>query len=111
MVLWFCTCCGNLLKFVQHPEGNRFACPTCPYIYKIKKPIRRRTYFEGPARETVIVDTESKWMGVDSTDERCPKCSHPRAFFRQVQIRSGDEPMTQIYRCCNHECAHTWRID
>ena len=28
----------------------------------------------------------------------CPKCSHNKAFFMQVQIRSGDEPMTTFYK-------------
>jgi DNA-directed RNA polymerase subunit M/transcription elongation factor TFIIS len=29
---------------------------------------------------------------------RCPKCSHEKAFFMQVQIRSADEPMTIFYK-------------
>ena len=41
--------------------------------------------------------------------EPCPKCSHPRAYFRQHQIRSADEPMTIFFKCCNPECGHNWR--
>ena len=32
----------------------------------------------------------------------CPKCSHNKAFFMQVQIRSGDEPMTTFYKARAH---------
>ncbi|KYN37418.1 DNA-directed RNA polymerase III subunit RPC10 [Trachymyrmex septentrionalis] len=110
MVLRFCPFCANLLRFREHSSGNRFACPTCPYIYPIRSRISSRIYFTGKERADII-DAESTWMGVDSTDERCPKCSHSRAYFKQLQTRSADEPMTIFYRCCNHECAHTWRVD
>ena len=40
---------------------------------------------------------------------KCPneKCESRQAYFRQVQIRSADEPMTNFYRCV--ECATDWR--
>lgn len=56
-----------------------------------------------------VLGGEEAWKNVDSTEERCPKCAHPRAYFMQLQIRSADEPMTTFYRCCNIECAHNWR--
>lgn len=37
----------------------------------------------------------------------CPKCEAKQAYFRQVQIRSADEPMTSFYRCV--QCANEWR--
>lgn len=49
------------------------------------------------------------WENVDSTDAVCPACNHTQAYFRQMQIRSADEPMTTFYRCCNASCAHNWR--
>ena len=49
------------------------------------------------------------WKNVDKTAIQCPKCGHGEAFFRQIQIRSGDEPMTTFYKCCDHACANQWR--
>lgn len=49
------------------------------------------------------------WKNVDSTDADCPACSHNRAYFMQMQIRSADEPMTTFYKCCNQTCGHNWR--
>lgn len=56
-----------------------------------------------------VLGGTAAWANVDATDERCPKCAHPRAYFMQIQTRSADEPMTTFYKCCNHECAHRWR--
>jgi len=39
--------------------------------------------------------------------ERCPVCSHDKAYFQQIQTRSADEPMTIFYRCAS--CAHRWK--
>ncbi|KAK4877425.1 hypothetical protein RN001_009931 [Aquatica leii] len=90
----FCSLCGNLL-FVEAAETGklRFACKLCPLFRNITKTLASR----------------KAWKNVDSTEETCPKCSHPKAYFMQLQTRSADEPMTTFYRCCNHECSHNWR--
>lgn len=41
----------------------------------------------------------------------CPRCHHGEAYFRQMQIRSADEPMTTFYQCCNENCHFEWRDD
>ena len=38
---------------------------------------------------------------------RCPKCAHDRAYFRQLQTRSADEPMTTFYKCVS--CGKEWK--
>lgn len=111
MVYLFCPYCANLLRFQEDPTGNRFACRTCPYIYKIKSAVTTRTFFNEKLEKTVVVNNETAWEGVDSTDERCPKCSYPRAYFKQLQTRSADEGMTLFYRCGNHSCGYTWRVN
>ena len=56
-----------------------------------------------------VLGGSAAWENVDSTEERCPKCSNPRAYFMQIQTRSADEPMTTFYKCCNPQCGHNWR--
>lgn len=56
-----------------------------------------------------VLGGKAAWENVDSTDAECPTCGHKRAYFMQIQTRSADEPMTTFYKCCNHECNHTWR--
>ncbi|KAK2161113.1 hypothetical protein LSH36_121g09042 [Paralvinella palmiformis] len=56
-----------------------------------------------------VLGGSAAWENVDSTEETCPKCSHKRAFFMQIQTRSADEPMTTFYKCCNMQCGHRWR--
>lgn len=107
MPLRFCPTCGNLLSVEQGPTVLRFACPTCPYIHNITHKISTRTYYK--RKENVMLNSSAAWESVDATDERCPQCSHPRAYYMQLQTRSADEPMTIFYRCCDPKCMYTWR--
>ncbi|XP_022912625.2 DNA-directed RNA polymerase III subunit RPC10 [Onthophagus taurus] len=108
-MLPFCPICGNLM-YVQEGAQYRLqiACSTCPIIQNISKTIVSSTYYKKKEIDDIIGGEEA-WKNVDSTDITCPKCSHGRAYFMQVQTRSADEPMTTFYRCCNQECSHNWR--
>lgn len=108
-MLLFCPTCGNTLAVEEGPKTClRFTCNTCPYIYNISCRMGTKLY---PKLKEVddVLGGAAAWDNVDSTEERCPKCSHPRAYFMQIQTRSADEPMTTFYKCCNHQCAHRWR--
>lgn len=63
------------------------------------------------ARKAVddVLGGEAAWKNVDSTEATCPKCSHDKAYFMQIQTRSADEPMTTFYKCCNHDCGAQWK--
>ena len=37
---------------------------------------------------------------------RCPHCENKLAYFKQIQVRSADEPMTTFYKCT--ECGGRW---
>lgn len=135
-MLLFCPCCGNTLGVEQGEKSLRFGCHTCPYIFNIVRKVTSRIYPRLKVRSmrydtniTIFLNVcavtlehvfrlqevddvlggSAAWENVDSTEERCPKCSHPRAYFMQIQTRSADEPMTTFYKCCNPECSHRWR--
>ncbi|KXL48426.1 MAG: hypothetical protein FE78DRAFT_142003, partial [Acidomyces sp. 'richmondensis'] len=52
---------------------------------------------------------KQKQANVDVTPTRCPSdtCDSQSAYFRQVQIRSADEPMTTFFKCV--KCGTDWR--
>lgn len=100
----FCPSCGNLL-LVEAVGNLRFFCQTCPYLHNVKEPMAKSTTL---AKKDVddVLGGEEAWKNVDQTDTRCPKCSHGRAYFFQLQIRSADEPMTTFYKCV--KCGSNW---
>ena len=55
--------------------------------------------------EDVLGGADS-WKNVDKTEVNCreEKCDNREAYFRQVQIRSADEPMTTFYKVCWRYC-------
>ncbi|XP_045110240.1 DNA-directed RNA polymerase III subunit RPC10-like isoform X1 [Portunus trituberculatus] len=107
-MLYFCPTCANLLIVEESPQGMRFSCVTCPYVFPIKRCVSYKIYPKLKALDDVLGGAAA-WKNVDSTDEPCPKCSHPRAYFMQVQTRSADEPMTLFYKCCAPACGHRWK--
>jgi DNA-directed RNA polymerase subunit M/transcription elongation factor TFIIS len=48
-------------------------------------------------------------LGLPKTTCRCPECSHDRAHYRLVQLRSIDEPPTRLLSCAS--CGQRWRDD
>ncbi|GAB7358226.1 hypothetical protein MBLNU230_g0377t2 [Neophaeotheca triangularis] len=90
---------------------NRFECRSCPY----QMILDRRYYERKPLSKSEQNDTpdvlggSEAWANVDKTETRCPRddCDSLQAYFRQVQIRSADEPMTSFYKCVL--CAAEWR--
>lgn len=108
-MLLFCPSCSNALTVEEGPSYIlRFSCFVCPYIYNITDTITSTTYPKLKEVDHILGGAEA-WKNADSTEERCPKCSNPRAYFMQIQTRSADEPMTTFYRCCDFECSHQWR--
>ncbi|KAL7422491.1 RNA polymerase III C11 subunit [Cryptotrichosporon argae] len=91
----FCPYCANNLTIGHDDEDGRkcWVCPTCPYKWVITKQISMRTHYKRKEIDDVL-GGEDSWKNVDQTDTACPKCDHRRAYFRQLQIRSADEPST-----------------
>ncbi|WPG98508.1 hypothetical protein R9X50_00129900 [Acrodontium crateriforme] len=119
-MLLFCPSCSNMLIITPVPAHhcapedesnagkNRFECRTCPYQMVLDRRYYERREMELKATEDVMGGADS-WKNVDKTEIRCVKenCEGRYAYFRQVQIRSADEPSTSFYKCCT--CAAEWR--
>ncbi|XP_077487467.1 RNA polymerase III subunit K [Amblyomma americanum] len=106
--MWFCPSCTNMLGVTKGQEGMQFACRTCPYMHKIRGRLSCRVYHRRKELDAIVRGADI-WKNVDSTQEKCPKCGHERAFFTQAQTRSADEPMTTFYKCCSPRCGHQWK--
>eukprot|EP00386_Alphamonas_edax_P010217 GDKI01033176.1.p2 GENE.GDKI01033176.1~~GDKI01033176.1.p2 ORF type:complete len:116 (-),score=19.84 GDKI01033176.1:212-535(-) len=104
----FCPSDGTLL-LVENVGGNvRFFCKTCPYIFKLQEKATRKVPLERKKVDDVLGGDDA-WSDAPKTEAVCPQCSHKEAYFRQIQIRSADEPTTTFYRCV--KCARHWRED
>ena len=105
----FCPTCANLLLTETTLGDLRLFCRSCPYVYNVRETFVHRHYL-GPRRDDDLprVQGESeKWKDVQQTTTTCPYCSHTKAYFMQLQTRSGDEPMTIFYRCV--KCTKQWK--
>ena len=87
----------------------RWYCLTCDYTYPIIAPVRIDVPLE-PKEEDRIVGGDQAWANAQTTDGvRCEKCGGRTAYYREMQTRSADEPMTQFYRCKNTDCGYMWK--
>ncbi|PRW32558.1 transcription factor S [Chlorella sorokiniana] len=104
--LVFCPTCGNLLLVENHDGQNIYACQTCPYVYYIDREISKSVPLKRKEVEPVL-GGEEEWKNAPRTEARCPDCSYHTAYFKEVQIRSADEPATLFFRCAS--CGCNWR--
>lgn len=105
--MYFCPHCGNMLQ-LENMSGLRFFCQTCPYIHRLAAKVESEVWLDRKGVDDVLGGTDA-WKNADQTDATCPRCSHHRAYYQQLQIRSADEPMTTFYKCVS--CGHRWRED
>ena len=97
-----------LIVEVGKHANTAFRCRTCPYIYLVEEKLTSKHLV--PRKEVDdVLGGEEAWKDVDQTNALCPACSNDRAYFKQFQTRSADEPMTVFYRCV--KCAHNWKED
>lgn len=102
----FCPTCGNLLLIEKAVNSFRFFCKTCTYVFSVNQTIKTTQTFIHKDTDTIFGGKQA-WENVAKTDSVCPKCEHPKAYFKEIQIRSADEPSTVFYKCC--ECGYEWR--
>ncbi|KAJ1923623.1 RNA polymerase III C11 subunit [Tieghemiomyces parasiticus] len=108
--MFFCPQCFNMLVNDMAGEHHAFQCQSCPYQYPITHKLQARTVLQKKEVDDVMGGAKA-WETADKTEIRCPKCDHDFAYYKQIQIRSADEPMSTFYRCCNEECQNDWRQD
>ncbi|KAJ0971097.1 hypothetical protein J5N97_019056 [Dioscorea zingiberensis] len=108
----FCPTCGMLLQIEPASMGRRLRlfCPTCPYVCPISGKIVKKERLVKREMEPIFSGDKAMEFA-PKTQATCPRCHHGEAYFRQMQIRSADEPMTTFYTCCNDKCKHDWRED
>ena len=105
----FCPTCGNILLIdgsKQHSHVNRLFCRTCPYHIQVNKMIKRRISFAKDTVDDVIFEKGGEDTQA-TTEARCERCGHKKAFFKQMQTRSADEPPTEFYKCV--KCGFQWK--
>ena len=105
----FCPTCSNILLTEQSLDDFRFFCRTCPYIHRIEAKYENKMYLERKEVDDVLGGADA-FKDAHATSVQCPNnrtCQSKRAYFMEIQIRSGDEPATIFYRCC--ECSHQWK--
>eukprot|EP01112_Ceratiomyxa_fruticulosa_P009299 TRINITY_DN2422_c0_g1_i6.p1 TRINITY_DN2422_c0_g1~~TRINITY_DN2422_c0_g1_i6.p1 ORF type:complete len:108 (-),score=16.02 TRINITY_DN2422_c0_g1_i6:172-495(-) len=103
----FCPHCSNLLLIEAVGSTHRFYCQTCPYIFQMHNKVTNLI----PLKTKVVDDVfggKDAWKNVPMTDATCEHCGNTRAYFKQLQIRSADEPMTNFYKCSNPNCGKQW---
>ncbi|CAG9336055.1 unnamed protein product [Blepharisma stoltei] len=101
----FCPSCANCLLVDQREQGTQFFCKTCPYVFSVNQKRSKRVMLERKQVDDVL-GGPNEWVDVAQIDAVCPKCGELKAYYKQIQIRSADEPMTVFYKCVR--CAHRW---
>ncbi|EER19513.1 Surfeit locus protein, putative [Perkinsus marinus ATCC 50983] len=96
----FCPTCGNLLVLQAGHDTMKYWCRTCPYLFPISEKLTQKEILHKEVVEDVLGGPDA-WKDVQQTEAVCPAdgCDSNRAYFKQMQIRSADEPMTTFYRC------------
>mmetsp|Transcript_38574 Transcript_38574/g.61625 ORF Transcript_38574/g.61625 Transcript_38574/m.61625 type:complete len:111 (+) Transcript_38574:28-360(+) len=106
----FCPTCGNILLIdgsQKYSTMNRLFCRTCPYHIEVNKTVTRKMIPKGAREEEEEILEDIVKSAV--TDAKCARCSHQKAYFREMQTRSADEPATLFFKCANEKCGFQWK--
>ena len=103
--MFFCPTCANLLLIEKTLSDFRFFCKTCPYVFVVQQKVAKTMHLDRKEVDDVLGGKEA-WKDVDQIEALCPinSCAFTKAYFKQIQIKSGDEPMTVFFKCV--KCSH-----
>ena len=107
----FCPTCANILLTEKTLNDFRFFCKTCPYVFVVEQKFENKMHLDRKEVDDVLGGAEA-WKDVDQTTVQCVNhnyCRNNRAYFKQIQIRSADEPMTTFFKCT--QCGHQWNAN
>ena len=107
-MLLFCPWCCNML-LAENVGNTRFFCQTCPYVQGVTRRVAIKVKNLPRKERGDVIDVDAFVNGAPQirVQPGCPKCNHEMACYRQLQIRSADEPMTTFYCCV--ACSHQWK--
>ena len=105
----FCPTCGNILLIEKGTGALRYFCKTCPYIFNVNQKIKRIETFDDKKEVDLVYGGKEEWENVPVTEVICPKCGNNKAYFKEIQTRSADEPTTLFYKCNNTQCWYEWK--
>lgn len=99
----FCSKCNAL---IMGKAGEEIKCASCGHIEKAQSDMTLSQKVEKKKKLEVMGDSAEAEV-YPLSDVECPKCGHPKSYFWSKQMRAGDEPETQFYKC--EKCSHQWR--
>jgi len=100
----FCKKCQGLLIPKKQGANTIMFCPKCGFKSKETEGVETKEELK-QEKTLEIIDKELETRPL--VEQECPKCSHDKAYFWEIQTRAGDEPATQFFKC--EKCNHTWR--
>jgi len=98
----FCPKCGSIM---MPKKENGKTILKCSCGYSNEGDLKIKETIEHDNREIEVVEKDESVHSV--TDATCPKCKNDKAYFWSQQMRAGDEPETNFFKCT--KCNHTWR--
>ncbi len=98
----FCPKCGSLLM----PGKKGLSC-SCGYSSDGAELKIKESHKEESKDESKDLGVAEEKENLPVVEQKCPKCSHVKAFYWTLQMRSADESPTDFFRC--EKCKHTWR--
>ncbi len=103
--MMFCPKCGSMLRPKVVRDKKVLGC-NCGYVAdSAQSTVTFTQKRDDVSKEVEILEKEISVHPI--VDEECPKCKNPKSYFWSQQMRAGDEPETQFFKCT--KCSHQWR--
>ncbi|HEV2427764.1 MAG TPA: transcription factor S [Acidimicrobiales bacterium] len=99
----FCPKCKRLMR--PDRAAGEWLCPGC--ATRVKMGAGKEVGRTAPTGREMETVEEGRAPTLPTTDEECPKCENPKAYWVLRQTRGADEPETRIFECT--KCGHKWR--